>query len=165
MKEQKKGDNALGNILSYLKWRGDLTFTERPFCEVDNLVLSELAYLDLAGIVPAKEERAQVAIAEAAPAFYQQNRKKICADGPSAEFFRMMAESNRYRDVRLFNFIELTEVSTQIDFSALHIDLGDGTVYVAFRGTSVIQALACFKAFQALFMPPLWMVMTFQKSP
>ena len=48
----------MGNILSYLKWRGDLTFTERPFCEVYNLVLSELAYLDLAGIVPAKEERA-----------------------------------------------------------------------------------------------------------
>ncbi len=36
----------MGNIISYLKWRGDLTFAERPFCEVDNLVLSELAYLE-----------------------------------------------------------------------------------------------------------------------
>lgn len=41
------GGNGMENILSYLKWRGDISFEERPFCEVDNLILSELAYLDL----------------------------------------------------------------------------------------------------------------------
>lgn len=41
----------IGNILSYLKWRGDLDFTERSFCEVDNLVLSCLIYLEFRDIV------------------------------------------------------------------------------------------------------------------
>lgn len=36
----------MGNIISYLKWRGDIGFLERPFCNVDNLVLAELSYFD-----------------------------------------------------------------------------------------------------------------------
>ena len=39
------------NVLSYLEMRGDLTFAERPFNEVDNLVFSVLAYLDMKDIV------------------------------------------------------------------------------------------------------------------
>lgn len=30
----------MGNVISYLKWRGDLNFKERSFCEVDNLALA-----------------------------------------------------------------------------------------------------------------------------
>lgn len=44
----------MGNIESYLKWRGDLSFSERPFCEVDNLIFSEITYFDLAGGVPGR---------------------------------------------------------------------------------------------------------------
>ena len=40
------------NILDYLEMRGDLTFAERPFNEVDNLIFSVLAYLDMHDIVP-----------------------------------------------------------------------------------------------------------------
>lgn len=126
----------MGNIESYLKWRCDLTFQERPFCEVDNLVLAEFAYLDLAGIVPTTEERTSISIKEAEALFSRENRQSKCASGPAGGFFRLMADSNRYREVRLSRFVELTDVSTQTDFSALQLDLGDGTVYVTFRGTS-----------------------------
>ena len=43
----------MASILDYLDWRGDITFAERPFNEVDNLLLAELSYLDFGGIVPA----------------------------------------------------------------------------------------------------------------
>ena len=43
----------MASILDYLAWRGDLTIVERPFNEVDNLILAELSYLDFSGIVPA----------------------------------------------------------------------------------------------------------------
>lgn len=39
------------NIFDYLEMRGDLTFSERPFNEIDNLVFSVLAYLDMNEIV------------------------------------------------------------------------------------------------------------------
>ena len=35
-------EDRMANILDYLIWRGDLTLAERPFNEVDNLILSEL---------------------------------------------------------------------------------------------------------------------------
>ena len=37
----------MGNILDYLDWRGDLTFEQSPFNEVDNLILACFSYLDL----------------------------------------------------------------------------------------------------------------------
>ena len=41
----------MSNILDYVEWRGDLNFRERPFNDVDNLILSELAYIDLRSIL------------------------------------------------------------------------------------------------------------------
>ena len=40
----------MANIIDYLDWRGDLTLEVSPFNEVDNLLLSELSFLDLAGL-------------------------------------------------------------------------------------------------------------------
>ena len=124
------------NILTYLKWRGDLTFTEREFCEVDNLVLAELSYLELAGIVPFAEQGGEISIQDAAEKYYCEEHENACADGPPPEFFRVLAGTNRYKDVTLSEYIEILDEDSQIDFSAMHINLGDGTVYVVFRGTS-----------------------------
>ena len=39
----------MSNLLDYLEWRGDLTFAQAPFNEVDNLILSEnVFFLSLA---------------------------------------------------------------------------------------------------------------------
>lgn len=32
------------NIIDYLKWRGDLSLKASPFNEVDNLIISQMAY-------------------------------------------------------------------------------------------------------------------------
>ncbi len=42
----------MANIMDYLMWRGDLSFAASPFNEVDNVILSELVYVDFTGIVP-----------------------------------------------------------------------------------------------------------------
>ena len=34
----------MSNLMDYLDWRGDLTFREAPFNEVDNLILAQLVY-------------------------------------------------------------------------------------------------------------------------
>ena len=36
----------MANIIDYIIWRGDLSFETAPFNEVDNLILSELSYLN-----------------------------------------------------------------------------------------------------------------------
>ena len=39
------------NILTYLKWRGDVDFSTSPFNDIDALVLSIFSYLELPDIV------------------------------------------------------------------------------------------------------------------
>ena len=41
----------MADIFDYLRWRGDVPFTADPFNEVDNLVLSEFAYIDFDGVL------------------------------------------------------------------------------------------------------------------
>ena len=42
----------MANLMDYLDWRGDLTFEQAPFNEVDNLILAQLVYVEFEGIVP-----------------------------------------------------------------------------------------------------------------
>ena len=41
----------MANMFDYLAWRGDLPFSASPFCEVDNLILAMLSFIDYDGIV------------------------------------------------------------------------------------------------------------------
>ena len=60
----------MANISDYLDWRGDLDFSVSPFCEVDNLILSELAYVDFDGIVPGEDKRETITIQKACRDFF-----------------------------------------------------------------------------------------------
>ena len=70
----------MGNIYTYLKWRGDLNFTERPFCELDNLVFSQLAYMDFSEIVQTFQDGGDIILSEAAEKFWQQNKTSVTYD-------------------------------------------------------------------------------------
>ena len=46
----------MANIFDYIDWRGDLTFLQTQFNEIDNLILSRLSYFDFDGIIKENEE-------------------------------------------------------------------------------------------------------------
>ena len=48
----------MANIEDYLRWRGDLTFQERPFNEIDNLILAVMSYADIDDILTEEDEMA-----------------------------------------------------------------------------------------------------------
>ena len=52
----------MGNVVNYIKWRGDLSFEDSPFNEVDNLALALLVYNDFGGIVPEKGAESKITI-------------------------------------------------------------------------------------------------------
>jgi hypothetical protein len=125
----------MGNILTYLKWRGEQTFLERAFCEVDNLILSELSYWNFDGIVPAVDSGDSITLKKAAELFYEQYTEEEESGDHPQEMLKLMADSKRYQNVLLSNYMEVQDEKSKTEFSALHIILGDGTAYVAFRGT------------------------------
>lgn len=122
----------MGNISTYLKWRGDLTFQEKEFNEVDNLVLSQFSYIKLAGIVPAVGEAGDITIEDAA--FLYKNKNE-CLDENFA-LLELISETQRFKNARLSNCVDILDVQKeQTQFAAIHITLDDNSVYVAFRGT------------------------------
>jgi uncharacterized membrane protein HdeD (DUF308 family) len=129
----------MGNIMSYIRWRGDIKLSQKPFNEVDNLVLSMLSYIDFTGVVPGAGENGFVLLEEACRLI----TKKQCNKGykihsltevPS-EFFQETAYSKRFRNCKLSHYQDTLDKELQTQFAAMHIELEDGTVYIAFRGT------------------------------
>ena len=53
------------NMLDYIDWRGDLSMIISPFNEVDNLILSEIAYANFDNIVEGLESEETITLQEA----------------------------------------------------------------------------------------------------
>ena len=60
----------MGTLFDYVKWRGDLSFTEAPFNEVDSLIFSLISYIDFEGIVAKSHGGIKVPIKAAANAYF-----------------------------------------------------------------------------------------------
>lgn len=130
----------MANILDYLDWRGDLTFDISEFNEVDNLLLSQLVYVDLEGIVPGPESGKKINIVEASQLFFERHdeneiMKKVSMTKTAIYVLKKMAESERFRDTMLFGYVNDISLEEQSQFSVVCASLGDKSVYVSFSGT------------------------------
>ena len=128
----------MANILDYLDWRGDLTLAERPFNEVDNLILAELCYLDFSGFAPESFAVQTVTLQEAANAYFAANPTTdmgVLVPDQIPVLVRRAAKTARFRDIRLLGYVNRIDEETQTQFSAMTLLLPDGSAYVAFRGT------------------------------
>lgn len=129
----------MGNIIDYLRWRGDLTFAQSPFNHVDNLILSQLSYVNLDGIAPGKGE-AGITIEELANTFFtkyspQDLKKDKSFLRRAPEILMELEKTVRYRDAVVKNFVNHIDEKKEIQFSAMEICLSDGSSYIAYRGT------------------------------
>ena len=114
----------MANILDYLDWRGDLTFDQSPFNEVDNLLLSQLVYVDLAGIVPGPESKEKIRIAEVSRIFFathdeQKILEKISMTKTAMYVLKKMAESERYKDAMLGGYVNDISIEEQSQFAVV----------------------------------------------
>lgn len=126
--------NYENNVFVYLKWRKDLSFIDSPFNEVDALILSELAYIYLDGIVPGVEEDGAITIREANKAYTKTSAKILNYSGKE-ELFDLLADSPRFADVFICNYVNKVDATLQQQFAAMHFIIMPNVTYVAFRGT------------------------------
>ncbi len=120
----------MANMIDYLTWRGDLTLSVAPWCAIDALLAATLSYLDFHGTDDARgwtlEEAKRIDLLIPSDNSSFENRKQA---------FLAMADSVRFRESRMHHFIALTDGSMGMQFSAMCLDLPDGSMCVAFRGT------------------------------
>lgn len=129
----------MGNIMDYISWRGDLTFAQSPFNEVDNLILACFSYVNLDRI-PAVTRQKGIELKKLVKEFKKLHTiKELEAD---KSFIRLapfmmfeMAESVRFGNCVIRNYVNEIVTEAEQQFSAVEIMLDDGTSYISFRGT------------------------------
>ena len=129
----------MGNIMDYISWRGDLTFAQSPFNEVDNLILACFSYVNLDRI-PAVTRQKGIELKKLVKEFKKLHTiKELEAD---KSFIRLapfmmfeMAETVRFGNCVIRNYVNEIVTEAEQQFSAVEIVLEDGTSYVSFRGT------------------------------
>lgn len=127
------------NILDYIDWRGDLRFAEAPFCEVDNLIFSWLAYVDFGGVLSGDGPAQSIPLAEAGRRYAATHdpaemEDSGCITRTSILLLHRMAQSRRYADVQLWGYVCRRDRDQVEQFAAVCCSC-DGGCYVAFRGT------------------------------
>lgn len=129
----------MGNIMDYISWRGDLSFEQSQFNEVDNLILACFSYVNLDGISAVTKQKG-IGLKKLTKEFKKlHTMKELEADKSFirlAPFMMMeMAKSVRFGKCVVRNYVNDIVTEAEQQFAAMEIVLEDGTSYVSFRGT------------------------------
>ena len=133
--------SSMGNIIDYLNWRGDLTFSQAPFNQIDALLLSSLSYADFGGIVPGPDDPDdEITLAAASDLFFEMHsQEELDADKSfinwAPTILRGMAGSARFKNAVLKNYIDIVDTMSSLQFSAIEIITDDGVPFISYRGT------------------------------
>jgi len=140
----------MGNAIDDLRTRF-VTLDEDPFNEVDSLVLSQLAYACMPGNMPrwdgggADDAGGDDADSAAIPMVpvrdmlraecYDAMFGRVWSPQLNVDLLRAVCENPRWRALRVGAYVDEFDAASTKQFSACVFDVGDGALYVAFRGT------------------------------
>lgn len=126
----------MANILDYIKEQGHLTFDLSPLNEVDNLIFSEISYLNFADIVQ-DVSTDEIILKDAAHLYFKKDRgnfgKALLQN--QEELLRLMSESKRFNEIKLLRYSTNLSLAHSIQFAALTFNLGNNEFFVTYRGT------------------------------
>ena len=131
----------MANLFDYVHWRGDLSFHTSAFNEIDNLVFSEICYIDFEKAVskfPSDEKRL---LSDAIVNVFSHVKKEDMVLGlivPYAivELTDKVKDCKRYSHIEVSNYVnKVNNKHGALQFSAMCFHISDDLIYVAFRGT------------------------------
>ncbi|MBR6003274.1 MAG: DUF2974 domain-containing protein, partial [Lachnospiraceae bacterium] len=125
----------MGNIVDYVKEKGNKTFSQRPFSKEDALVLSQFVYLKFDNLMKemSKEEVSLVDLAS------HDNFEDLFWDYRYAKdnkaLFSAMLSSPRFATMKMCYYINKVDEETETQFAAITYILDKNNVLITFRGT------------------------------
>lgn len=149
----------MGNMFTYLNWRGDLSFKQDSFNEVDNLIFAQLVYVRFeelvgidwgSGITIEEATRKFIKLKKIVKAKVLDNKEKDCKeDKPegieipneislierSMKLLYQMAKTTRYKDLLLTDFKATFDEALVEQFAAITIHIDRKQLVISFRGT------------------------------
>lgn len=143
----------MANILDYLQEVRE-SFSERPFSEVDSLVLSQLSYLNFSGLVPGPETGGFIPLERLAEdSAVTSLTDRIRAPEENGRLIRLITTNPRFRQLRLGGYVNIIDKEAEEQFSAVTFLLEDFT-YIAYRGTDA-SYVAWKEDFNLAFLSPV----------
>lgn len=127
----------MNNVFGYLRTYGKMNFQEKPFCDVDSLLLAQFCYLKLEGLVPKlKEDGQAVSMADLKA---HPDKEKLFADTRfeknNRKLFGLMADSARFGAMKMNYYVDIVDKDIETQFCAVTFFMEDERPYIAFRGT------------------------------
>ena len=118
-------------ILEYLKWRGDISFSQDRFNKIDALVLSRMIYLPFQKIL-----RDGMTLKDVLEKLLLSKRslKKVIME-EDVELAKMLLTSERFYNLKMSNFVNNIDLEIEKQFSAVTVKIDNHTKIVVFRGT------------------------------
>lgn len=127
------------NILDYVDWRGDLSFKQSPFNEVDNVIFSMLIYMNFKQtMLDAKST--YPTLSDGVDTFFKQYNYKTYKLGaiiPSEikDLALKMKSTKRYGQILFLDYIKEVDLERRSQFGAGAFLLDDNSIVIAFEGT------------------------------
>ena len=133
----KPEKTAVTTVFDYLRWRGDLTFAQDAFNEVDNLILCIIAYLNFRRFPELRSRDADKAVlmSDIVPRMTAEDEQQGLSPNNYIPLMKLAAESCRFAPVRLFGYETVRDETREMQLDALSFLLPDGTMFCAFMGT------------------------------
>lgn len=122
------------NLFSYIEWRGDLPMSTVPLCPMDALILCRLAYCPMEGAVPA-EFNGRVKLRDAAKVILESPQGRRFLLENDKQLLEELSEHERFAQLEMCGYCRSTDAAAEKQFSAVTVFLGDGRLFIAYRGT------------------------------
>lgn len=124
----------MSDIFGYLRIYGKVPLEKMKFNKIDALILSQLSYLDLRGIVP-KSTGYFITIKKAYALYSRTRKSRTVIWKNDTRLFNALASCVRYKNLKLSGFADETAEDEMKQFCALTITLSEKLKFISFRGT------------------------------
>lgn len=125
----------MANVFDYLKWRGDLSFTQDPPNSVDALIFSALAYIPFGGRAE-EAPLSPITLKEAAEDFFAiEDHESLARAKIDVELLHEAIKTIRFGFTKVFLYRNQFIPEQETQFAAVTFLLDDGSAVLGFRGT------------------------------
>ena len=128
---------SMSRILDYINWRGDLSFEQEPFNQIDAAIFSQFSLLDFDDIVPTSgdgRKLSEIFELYLEKGYKIKERVGLLISNKQHYLFEAAAKAPRYKDLLLSNYERIYDFENPCQFEAMTISLGDKTL-ISFGGT------------------------------
>ncbi len=125
----------MADLFDYLRWRGDLTFSQVPPTAVDALIFSCLSYLSFGGSLTERSE-IPISLRDASEEFFQlEDAQSRCRIQMDLSLLMAVSETKRFGNALVLGYRDILIPEEDTQFAAITFLLDNDSAFLTFRGT------------------------------